>query len=125
MDSFENLMKRLYGEKKKEDEPSIPPFESLFNGLDTVKPAQPLKLLYRLMASSAAVIIAILLVLKYVDWDPARKLPPTINNQLFKHYAANSTDMLMNSGNEQTCIWRWKSPTDELLDLHQKAFKNK
>jgi len=68
MDSFENLMKRLYGRKKNEDEPSILPFDSLVHELDRAKPAQPLKLLYRLIASSAAVIITTLLVLKYVDW---------------------------------------------------------
>jgi len=73
MDSFENLMKRLYGRKKNEDEPSILPFDSLVHELDRAKPAQPLKLLYRLIASSAAVIITTLLVLKYVDWGSPKK----------------------------------------------------
>jgi hypothetical protein len=120
MDSFENLMKRLYGEKKKEDDPSIPPFDSLIHGLDRAKPAQPLKRMYRLMASSAAVIITTLLVLKYVDWGSPKKLPPTINNQPINHYATASTDRLLNTGNELTYIWHWKSPTDELLVLRHK-----
>jgi hypothetical protein len=125
MDSFENLMKRLYGEKKKEDEPSIPPFDSLVHEWDRAKPAQPLKLLYRLMASSAAIIITTLLVLKYIDWGSAKRLPPALNNQPFNHYAISSTDRLLNTGNELTFIWNWKSPTDELLDLRHKRFKNK
>jgi hypothetical protein len=120
MDSFENLMKRLYGRKKNEDEPSILPFDSLVHELDRAKPAQPLKLLYRLIASSAAVIITTLLVLKYVDWGSPKKRPPTINNQPFNHYATTITDRLLNTGNEPTYIWHWKSPTDELLDLHHK-----
>ena len=120
MDSFENVMKRLYGEKKKDDDRSIPPFDSLVHGLDRAKPAQPLKLLYRLMASSAAVIIAALLVVKYVDWSSPKKLPPTINNQPIKHNATASTDRLLNTGKELTYIWQWKSPTDELLDRHYK-----
>jgi len=120
MESFENLMKRLYGEKKKADEPSIPSFDTLVHGLDRTKPVQPLRLFYRLIASSAAVIVTTLLVVKYVDWGSSKKLPATINNHPTTHYATASTDRLLNTGNGLTYIWNWKSPTDELLNIrHQ------
>jgi hypothetical protein len=124
MDSFEDLMKWIYGEKKKEDELSVPPFDSLIHRPDGAKPAPSLKLLYKLMASSAAVVITALLVLKYIDEGPPKKNSPMTNSQLINHYGAASTDRLLNTGNGLTYIWRWKSPTDGLLDLYPKSHTN-
>jgi hypothetical protein len=123
MDLFENLMKSLYGEKKRTDERSIPPFDTLIHGLDRVKPGRPRKLVYKLIASSAAAIITTLLVLRYIDWAPPKKIPPTISHQLMNQYTTAATDRLLSTGNKQTYIWQWKSPTDELLNLHHKILK--
>jgi hypothetical protein len=123
MDSFENLMKRLYGEKKKEDESSIPPFDTVMHGLDRVNPALPRRLVYKLIAASAAAIITTLIVLRYVDWAPPKKITPTISHQQMNQYTTAATDRLLSADNKQTYIWQWKSPTDALLNLHQKTLK--
>jgi hypothetical protein len=125
MDSFEKLMKRIYQEKKKEDEQSVPDFNSLVNRRHKPKQTGTLTVIWKLAASTAAAAIMAMLVWKAVDRGSSKKIAGTLNQELINHYAASSTDRLLHTGNGLTNIWDWKSPTDELLDPHHKYFNNK
>jgi hypothetical protein len=125
MNSFEELMKRFYQEKKWEDEQFIPDFNSLAPVRDRPRPPGRLVFIGKLAASTAAVAITAIFIWKAVQPAGSKSHPVTTGIRSGGSYAAATTDRLLNTGNAQTYIWHWKSPTDGLLELHDKGFNHK
>jgi hypothetical protein len=128
MDSFEKLMKRLYQEKKADDEQSIPDLKSLVDRPHKAKPETPIRAInvfWKVAASTAAAAIMTVLVWRAFDRGSSKKLPLTGGDQPISRYASATTDRLLNTGNGMTNIWDWKSPTENLLDRHHEFSDNK
>ena len=114
MDLFENKVHELYQQKKREDEKSIPGFDTF-----RIEPARIKKTYFLLKAAaSVAVVVTAGSYYLYDFRRPTAKVYPfTITTNL-------PTQSLLDKNAGNSNIWTWKAPTDQLLNDAKKSLKS-
>ncbi len=122
MDPLEKKVRQFYQAKKREDEKSVPDFETFRTDAEMPKPYKKPLLVWRIAASVAAIaIITAIFVYRARDNSkPADNItkmnPMNMNDSLPTH-------LLIDQSLTVTYIWQWKAPTDKLLDEAKESIK--
>ena len=119
MDPLEKKVHELYQQKKREDEKSIPGFDTFSDKLER---AQHVKHSYFFLkvAASVALVVAAGSYYFYSSRRPAKetvKIYPVNINQ------NSPTQSLLDKSVSTGYIWNWKAPTDQLLEDVTKSLK--
>jgi len=114
MDPLENKIRENYQQQKREDEKSIPDFNSM---LHEEKQRQPSYAFLRM----AALVAGLLILLSYYFFKTG-----STAEQPLKIQALNiqmPTQPLLNKSFDAVYIWNWKAPTDKLTADARKLLK--
>ncbi len=122
MDPLEKKVCEFYQAKKREDEKSIPGFETFRTDAEMPKPIKKPVLIWRIAASVAAIAI-ITTIFIHRSRDDSRPA-----DDIAKINSMNMNDSLpTHSLNDQnltvTYIWQWKASTDKLLEDAKESIK--
>jgi hypothetical protein len=121
MDPLEKKVRAFYQEKKREDEKSIPGFETFRTDAEIPKSIKKPVLIWKIAASVAAIaIIAVFIYRSRNDSKPAdniAKMNPMNMNDSLPTHSLNDQSLSV------TYIWQWKASTDKLLEDAKESIK--
>ena len=121
MNSFEKKVHDLYQQKKREDEKSIPRFDSFSSKTEAVKKLRHSYFFLKVAAAVALVAVATsyyLFTHRLRAEDTVKTYPVNLNQHL-------PTQSLMDKGTGTGYIWNWKAPTDLLLNDAKNSLRTK
>lgn len=119
MDSIENKLREYYQENKREDEKSIPGFDTFRNKLEPVK---NLKHFYFFLKVAASVVLVVA-VGSYYFYSSRRPAKETVKNYPLNMNQTLPSQSLLYKSIDAGYIWNWKAPTDQLLEDATKSLK--
>jgi len=119
MDPLEKKIRELYRQKKREDEQSIPAFDSLFDKPEQEKRVRHSYFLLKLAASVFLVVGAG----SYYFLGYRRAVTAAVKIYPDNIYQHLPTQSLLNSNAGAVYMWNWKAPTDQLLNDAAKSLK--
>src|ERR1019366_7657390 len=120
MDPLEKKVHEFYQQEKKEDEKSIPGFDTFLKIPEQVQKHVKHSYFFLKVAASVVLVLASGSYYFYNSRRPAKETvkiyPVNINQNL-------PTQSLLDKNAGAGYIWNWKAPTDQLLDGATKSLK--
>jgi len=113
MDPIEKKLKSFYQAKKQEDEKSIPDFDAFWYELQKAKTIKQPHLFLRIAASVAIVATTALLYYFYTFNQPSKEMQGISKIKLDQPLPSQ---VLLDQSLDVEYIWKWKAPTDQLLE---------
>lgn len=122
MDLFEKKLRKLYQQKKQQDEKFIPRFDTFWNEPEHATILKSRGQFLRMAASVAAITIVVAVLAYYFNGLNRQAKKATKIYKVNLHQPLPSQELL-NQNLTTTYIWQWKSSTDKLLNDAKKSIK--
>src|SRR5260221_13380755 len=116
MDPLENEIKEIYRQRKREDEKSIPAFNTFLVKKELLR--RPLRS-YTLLKVAASVTGAIIF-LSYYFFGVSKHAKPTVETHPEIINQSLPSQSLLNESFGDGYIWHWKAPSDKLMENAKK-----
>jgi len=120
MDPLENKIRENYQERKREDEKSIPAFETFLKTKDQIK--RPLQ--SYLFVKVAASVIGATILLSYYFFSTSSHSKQLVETQPININLSLPSQSLLKENFDAGYIWKWKAPSDKLMEDAKKLLKS-
>ncbi|MEO6454727.1 MAG: hypothetical protein ABIN97_11665 [Ginsengibacter sp.] len=119
MDEVEKKLKEYYGQRKREDEKSIPAFDNFIHKQEQAR----LPVQWHTVFKVAASVIGVVALLSWYFFYSGRRVKQTVEIYPVDLNQPLPSQSLLYKNLNTTYIWQWKSPTDHLLQDARRSLK--
>jgi hypothetical protein len=120
MDPLENKIRENYQAQKREDEKSIPAFETFQKNKEHIKrPVQSY-----LFVKVAASVIGATILLSYYFFSTSSHSKQLVETETKNINLSLPSQSLLNGNFDAGYIWKWKAPSDKLMEDSKKLLKS-
>jgi len=120
MDQLENKIRENYQERKREDEKSIPAFDTFLKNQEQIKRPVPSYLFLKVAAS----FIGAAILLSYYFFSNSSHTKQLVVAQPINIKLSLPLQSFLNKSLDAGYIWKWKAPTDKLMEDSKKLLKS-